>query len=100
MESAEHLVDGRPGGTGTEGSQELSTEERSVRKLIVRLPTPCGDHGEDELPTVTQKRVIDARVVLADRLGDVGEIELDRPAAARLEVDEQRSIRGAEHVAW
>ena len=30
----------------------------------------------------------------------MGEIELDGPAAARLEVDEQRSVRSAEHVAW
>jgi hypothetical protein len=34
--------------------------------------------------------------VLADRLGDMGEIELDGPAAARLEVNEHWSVRGAD----
>jgi hypothetical protein len=40
-----------------------------------------------------------AWVALADRLGHMGEVELDRPTAARFEVDEQRPDRRAEHVA-
>jgi hypothetical protein len=100
VESAEHLVNGRPRRTRTKHGQELSAEWHSVRKLIAPVPTPCGDHRENELPTVAEQQLIDARVLLADGLGDMGEIELDRPAAARLEVDEQRSVRGAEHVAW
>ena len=99
VESAEHLVDGRPRRTRTKRAQKFSTEWHSVRKLIARIPAPCGDHRENELPTVAEQRLIDARVVLADRLGDMGEIELDGPAAARFEVNEQRSVRGAEHVA-
>jgi hypothetical protein len=38
--------------------------------------------------------------VLADRLGNVGQIELDGSTAARLKVGEQRAILRAEHNAW
>ena len=38
--------------------------------------------------------------MLADRLGNMGEVELDGPAAARLKVNEQRAIYRAEHIAW
>ena len=86
--------------TRTKHVQELSTKWHSVRKLISRLPTPCGDHRENEVPTAAEQRLIDAGVVLADRLGDMGEIELDGSAAARLEVNEQRSAASVEHVAW
>jgi hypothetical protein len=79
--------------------EELSTECPAVRKLIIRLPTPGGDHGQDELSTFAEQRLIDTRVVIADRRGNVREVELDRPAAARLEVDEQGSDPGAEEVA-
>ena len=48
---------------------------------------------------VAQQHVVDARVVLADSLGNMGEIELDGSTAARLEVDEQRPFLRAEYVA-
>ena len=99
IESAEHVVSGRPRRTRTKHAQEFSTESHSIRELIARLPTPCGDHCENELPTVAEQRSIDARIVLTDRVGDMSEIELDGSAAARLEVNEQRSVRGVEHVA-
>jgi len=38
--------------------------------------------------------------MLADFFGRMGEIELDRPAAARLEIDEQQPVLRGEHVAW
>jgi hypothetical protein len=37
--------------------------------------------------------------VVADLFGGVGEVELDGPAATRLEVDEQRPVPGGEQVA-
>lgn len=43
--------------------------------------------------------MVNVRVVLADRLGNVGEVELDGSMAVPLEVDEQRSVLRAEHVA-
>jgi hypothetical protein len=30
----------------------------------------------------------------------MGEVEFDRPTAARLEIDEQQHVLGGEHVAW
>ena len=38
--------------------------------------------------------------MLADPLGNMGEVELDGSAAARLKVDEQRAVLRAEHIAW
>jgi hypothetical protein len=38
--------------------------------------------------------------VLADRAGNMGEIEFDGSAAAGLKVDEQRAILRAEHIGW
>jgi hypothetical protein len=38
--------------------------------------------------------------VLADFLGRMGEVEFDRPTAARLEVYEQQPVLRGEHVAW
>ena len=43
--------------------------------------------------------MIGTRVLFADGLGNVGEIELDGTDAARFEVDEFWSVRGAQHVA-
>jgi hypothetical protein len=44
--------------------------------------------------------VIDTRVVFADFFGRMGEVEFDRPTAARLEVYEQQPVLRGEHVAW
>jgi hypothetical protein len=42
--------------------------------------------------------VINVWILVADRFGNVGEVEFDRPAAAGLEVDEQRTVPGVEDV--
>ena len=64
------------------------------------VPTPCRDHRENELAALVYQFLVSARVVIADRLGNMGEIELDWSAAARLKVDEQRAALRAEHIAW
>ena len=46
-----------------------------------------------------EQNLIDVRIVRADLLGHVGNIELDGPTAARFEVDEQQAVLGAEEVA-
>jgi hypothetical protein len=46
-----------------------------------------------------QEALIEVRIVLADFFWRVGEVEFDRPAAARLEVYEQQPVPGGEHVA-
>ena len=43
--------------------------------------------------------MVDARVAVADGLGNVGEVEVDRPPAAGLEIDEPQPVLRAEHVA-
>ena len=79
--------------------QELFSESPRVRKLVAQFPTPRCDHREHELPALGEQSLVNARVVLAHRLWNMGEIELDGSAAARLEVDEQRSVLRAEHIA-
>jgi hypothetical protein len=44
--------------------------------------------------------MIDTRIVPADLFGRMGEVEFDRPTAARLEVYEQQPVLGGEQVAW
>src|ERR1700760_1256242 len=70
-----------------------------VRELVVPVPAPRGDHGQDEDPALAQQLLIDARVVLADLFGGMGEVEFDRPPATRLEIYEQRPVLRGEHVA-
>ncbi|MEV4847540.1 hypothetical protein AB0K20_30555 [Micromonospora matsumotoense] len=38
--------------------------------------------------------------MVTDVVGRVGQIELDRPPATRLEVDEERTGPGREQIAW
>ena len=60
-----------------------------VRELVAWIQAPRGDHGQNKDPALTDEFFISVRVALADICGDVGEVELDGPPAARLEVDEQ-----------
>jgi GH15 family glucan-1,4-alpha-glucosidase len=66
------------------GTTEFLSESPPVRKLVAMVPTPRCDHRENELPALVQQSLVNARVVLADRLGNVSEIELDGSTAARL----------------
>ena len=43
--------------------------------------------------------MISVRIALADLFGHMGEVEFDRPTTTGLEVDEQRPVLRAEHVA-
>ena len=70
-----------------------------VRELVASIPAPRGDHRQHEDPALAQQVLIDARIVLADFFGRMGEVEFDRPTATRLEVDEQRPVLRGEHVA-
>ena len=99
VQSLGHRVECRPGRTLAQRAQEFFPESPPVRELVATLPTPRRDHRENELPALVQQPLVDVRVVLADRLGNVGEVELDGSTAARLEVDEQRAVLRAEHVA-
>jgi len=55
----------------------------SLRKLVAKLPTPRRDHRENELSALLQQPLVNVRVVLADRLGNMGEIELGGSTTGR-----------------
>src|SRR4051812_30431222 len=82
-----------------EFAQPLDAEPVAVGELVVAIPAPRGDHRQHESSAISEQVVIDAWVVVSDLIGCVGQVELDRPPAARLEVDEQGASRGAEQVA-
>src|SRR5260221_13821079 len=68
--------------------------------MVARIPAPRGDHGKNKDPALPEQFFISVRVALADIFGDMGEVELDGPAATRLEIDEQQPGLRTEHVAW
>src|SRR6185437_15355098 len=89
-----------PGWTLAQGAEEVTSCLWPVRELVVRIPAPRGDHGQNQDAAVTEQFFISVRVALADIFGDMGEVELDGPTAACLKIDEQRPGRRSEHVAW
>ena len=68
----------------------------SIRKLIMHVPAPCRDHRENEPATLLEQKLINLRIVPADLVRHMGNVEFDRAAATRLEVDEEQAVRGAE----
>ena len=100
IESAPHDVERRPRRTLAQGAEEFSPCSSTVRELVVSIPAPRCDHRKNEDPALAEQFLISVRIVLADLFGHMGEVELDRPAATRLEVYEQQPVLRAEHVAW
>src|SRR5262245_69378 len=90
----------RPGWTVPQQGQDVSAVLVSVRVLITDVPSPGSHHGKHESPALLEQDLIDIRVMRADLVGCVRDVELDRPTAARLEVDEERAVRRVEDVAW
>ena len=70
-----------------------------IRELVVSIPAPRCDHRKHEDPALAKQVLIDSRIVLADFFGRMGDVELDRSAATRLEVYKQQPSLRAEHVA-
>src|SRR5215467_2233049 len=99
IRSAHHDVERRPRWTLAKSAEEFTSCLLPVRELVVRIPAPRGDHGKNEDPALTEQFLISVRIALADIFGDMGEVELDGPAATRLKIDEQQSGLRAEHVA-
>ena len=69
----------------SEQRQDLGSVPTPVRKLVVHVPAPDRDHREDETSTLLEKNLVEARIALADLVRHMGNVELDGPAAARLE---------------
>ena len=66
--------------------------------VIVRIQPPGRDHRKDEGTALVEPCVIDAGIARADLRRDMGQVEFDRTATGRLEVDEQRAMLGVEDV--
>ncbi|HKG57614.1 MAG TPA: hypothetical protein VKA85_10235 [Candidatus Limnocylindrales bacterium] len=67
--------------------------------MVVSIPPPRCDHGKHEDAALAQQLIVNMRIPPADIFGNMGEVEFDRPTAARLEVQEQRPGFRAKHVA-
>jgi hypothetical protein len=67
--------------------------------LVVSIPPPRCDHRQHEHPALAEELLIGVRVMPANLLGRMSDVELNGPAATRLEVDEQEPFLRAEHVA-
>ena len=70
-----------------------------VRELIADVPAPGGDHRKDQPSTLCEQDAVEIRIVRADLVRHVRDVELDGSTAARLEVDEERAVRGVKDVA-
>jgi hypothetical protein len=60
-----------------------------IRELVVSIRAPCGDHRQNEEAAGAKQFLIRAGIAIADLLRHMSEVELDRPAATRLEINEQ-----------
>ena len=80
-------------------AEPLCAQLAPIGELVASLPAPRCDHRQHEDPALAQHAVIDTRIVLADFLGRMGEVEFDRPTATGLEVYEEQPVLRGEHVA-
>jgi hypothetical protein len=71
----------------------------AIRKLIPHIPTPSRDHRQNETTTLLEQHRVEARIALADLVGHMSNVELDRASAARLEVDEEQAVPRTKQVA-
>jgi hypothetical protein len=85
-------------GLRAESAKKLSPGSFPIRKLVVSIPAPRGDHCQDEKAACTQQFLIGAGVALADLFRHMSEVELDRPTATRLKIYEQRPAPRVEQV--
>src|SRR6202046_1637150 len=70
---------------GPDLAEPLRAQLTPVRELVASIPAPRCDHCQHEDPALAQQVLIDTRIVRADFLWRMGEVELDRPTATRLE---------------
>jgi hypothetical protein len=92
-------VECRPRWARAESAEKLSARPLPVREPVVAIPTPRGDHRQNEAAARANQISIGAGIALGDHFRDMSEIEFDRPSATRLEVDEERPALRLEQVA-
>jgi hypothetical protein len=73
-----------PRRTRAQRSEKVAQRPLPVRKLVTGITAVLGHHRQDEPPAISEQCLIDIRIMLADRCGHVGEVELDRSSTARL----------------
>ena len=66
--------------------------------MVASTPAVRRDYREYEAPALADEILVNARIALADRLGNPTEIELDRPADTVLEIYEEWPFLRVEHV--
>src|SRR5439155_22686106 len=81
-------------------AEPLCAQLAPVWELVASIPAPRCDHRQHKDPALAEQASADTRIVLADFFGHMGEVEFDRPAAARLEVYEQQPVLRGQHVGW
>ncbi len=82
---------------GTDQGGSLRPPVVAVGHLVRAAPAPGREHGPVHGAALVQEIRVGPHVVLRSTVGSVGEVELDRPAAARGEVHEERlPLRGEE----
>src|SRR5581483_1877310 len=89
----------RPVQRGPDPGKPLDSPVVPVGELVVTPPAPRGDQRPRQGAALADQVVVRARVMRGDLVGGMGDVELDRPAAARPEVDEQRAFPRADQVA-
>lgn len=72
---------------------------KSIRELIVNVPTPSSDERENETSALLETDVIETRVVRTHLDWRVRDVEFGWSNATGFEVDEDDSLWGAEKVA-
>src|SRR5688572_8560789 len=79
--------------------EPLDSPVAPVGQLVVSAPALGREHRPHEDAALVNQGWVSPRIVLPNVFGGVGEVVLDRPAATRPEVDEERPSLRAEHVA-
>ncbi len=90
----------RPRWALAEQGQDVSAVVVPIREFVADVPSPGSDHRKNKPPTLLEQDLIDIRIVRADLVRHVRNIEFDWSTATRFEVDEEQAVLGAEEVAW
>ena len=85
---AHHDIERRPWRTRAQRTEEVAQRSPPVRELVTGITAVLCHYRQDEPPAILKQRLIEIRIMLADRCWHVGEVELDRSTAARLQVNE------------
>ncbi len=89
----------RPRWTLAKQGQDVSAVLVPIGEFIADVPSPGSDHRKNKPPTLLEQDLIDIRIVSADLVRHVRNIEFDWSTATRFEVDEEQAVLGAQDIA-